>query len=448
MTFKRSHLLLSISLILGSSTLNAAVSEQEAAQLGQSLTPMGAEKAANAEGTIPAWDGGLAISANRYQNPFSDEQPLFEINASNAEQHRDKLSPGQLAMLQRYPDSFSMKVYPSHRSAAVPENIEQSMRQNAVRAILSDDGNGIQQLSEGVAFPIPNNGLEAIWNHMTRYRGGSLARTFVQIPVQANGNFSPVKIYEKMAWPNYLESTKAGKSDNILFYFVQQVKAPTRLTGNVLLVHETIDQITQPRQAWSYNAGQRRVRRAPQIAYDAPGTATDGQRTTDNLDMFNGAPDRYDWKLVGKQEMYIPYNNFKLADRSLKYDEILQPGHLNPELTRYELHRVWKVEATLKEGERHIYAKRTFYLDEDSWQISVVDHFDGRGELWRVGEAFQFQYRDAQVPWITAETLYDLQSGRYLVGGLTNEEGRGFDFNQRFKYKEFTPQAIRRMGKR
>jgi len=448
MTFKRSHLLLSIGLILGSNGLQAAVSEQEASKLGQSLTPMGAEPAGNAAGTIPAWDGGLASSANRYQNPFADEQPLFEINAGNADQYKDKLSPGQLAMLKRYPDSFRMKVYPSHRTAAVPENIEQSMRQNAVRAILTDDGNGIQQLSEGVAFPIPNNGLEAIWNHMTRYRGGSLARTFVQVPVQANGNFTPVKIYEKMAWPNYLENSKAGKSDNILFYFVQQVKAPTRLTGNVLLVHETIDQITQPRQAWSYNAGQRRVRRAPQIAYDAPGTATDGQRTTDNLDMFNGAPDRYDWKLVGKQEMYIPYNNFKLADRSLKYDEILQPGHLNPELTRYELHRVWKVEATLKDGERHIYAKRTFYLDEDSWQISVVDHFDGRGELWRVGEAFQFQYRDVQVPWITAETLYDLQSGRYLVGGLTNEEGSGFDFNQRFKYKEFTPQAIRRMGKR
>ena len=448
MNLKPTRLLLSMGLILSSSTALAAVSEQDAARLGQNLTPMGAEQAGNTEGTIPAWNGGLPPADNRYQDPFADEQPLFEINAGNAGQHKDKLSPGQLAMLQKYPDSFKMKVYPSHRTAAVPDNIQHSMRQNAVRAILTDDGNGIQQLSEGVAFPIPNNGLEAIWNHMTRYRGGSLARTFVQVPVNANGSFTPVKIYEKMAWPNYLENNKPGKNDNILFYFVQQVKAPTRLTGNVLLVHETIDQITQPRQAWSYNAGQRRVRRAPQIAYDAPGTATDGQRTTDNLDMFNGAPDRYNWKLVGKQEMYIPYNNFKLADRSLKYDEILQPGHLNPELTRYELHRVWKVEATLKDGERHIYAKRTFYLDEDSWQISVVDHFDGRGELWRVGEAFQFQYRDVQVPWITAETLYDLQSGRYLVGGLTNEEGNGFDFSQRFKYKEFTPQAIRRMGKR
>ena len=283
---------------------------------------------------------------------------------------------------------------------------------------------------------------------MTRYRGGALERTFVQVPVQANGSYTAVKINEKMSWPTSLEGGADAKKDqNILFYFVQQVKAPSRLTGNVLLVHETMNQITQPRQAWTYNAGQRRVRRAPQIAYDAPGTASDGQRTTDNLDLFNGAPDRYDWNLVGKEEVYIPYNSFELADRGLKYDDILQPGHMNPEHTRYELHRVWKVEATLKEGERHIYAKRTFYIDEDTWQIAVVDHYDGRGELWRVAEAHQFQYRDANVPWLVAETLYDLQSGRYLVGSLTNEEGNGFDFTQRFKHKDFTPQAIRRLGK-
>ena len=49
---------------------------------------------------------------------------------------------------------------------------------------------------------------------------------------------------------------------------------------------------------------------------------------------------------------------------------------------------------------------------------------------------------------LTAEVLYDLQSGRYLVGSMTNEEGKGFDFSARFKHRDFTPQAIRRMGKR
>lgn len=446
--FNTKKLLLSSALIMASSATFAATTPENAAKLGASLTPVGAEKAGNSAGTIPEWNGGLAISDDRYTNPFADEKPLFTITAANAEQYKENLTPGQLAMLQRYKDSFSIPVYPSHRTAALPNDVYEAAKANATSATLTDGGNGLDGFNTAIPFPIPADGLEVIWNHMTRYRGGALERTFVQVPVQANGSYTAVKINEKMSWPTSLKGGADAKKDqNILFYFVQQVKAPSRLTGNVLLVHETMNQITQPRQAWTYNAGQRRVRRAPQIAYDAPGTASDGQRTTDNLDLFNGAPDRYNWNLVGKEEVYIPYNSFKLADRGLEYDDILKPGHMNPEHTRYELHRVWKVEATLKEGERHIYAKRTFYIDEDTWQIAVVDHYDGRGELWRVAEAHQFQYRDANVPWLVAETLYDLQSGRYLVGSLTNEEGDGFDFTQRFKHKDFTPQAIRRLGK-
>ncbi|NRP37764.1 hypothetical protein XMA121_000350 [Marinobacterium sp. xm-a-121] len=446
--FNKKKLLLSTALMVASSTLYAATTPEQAAKLGDTLTPIGAEKAGNAAGTIPAWTGGLESSADRYTNPFASEQPLFTITAANMDQHKANLTPGQIAMLKKYSDSYSIPVYPSHRTAALPADVYAAAKENATKANLTDGGNGLSGFTTAVPFPVPENGLEVIWNHMTRYRGGALERTFVQVPVQANGSYTAVKINEKMTWPTSLEGGADPKKDeNILFYFVQQVKAPSRLTGNVLLVHETMNQVTQPRQAWTYNAGQRRVRRAPQIAYDAPGTASDGQRTTDNLDLFNGAPDRYNWNLVGKQELYIPYNSFKLADRGLTYDDILKPGHMNPELTRYELHRVWKVEATLKEGERHIYAKRTFYIDEDTWQIAVVDHYDGRGELWRVGEAHQFQYRDANVPWLTAEALYDLQSGRYLVGSLTNEEGDGFDFTQRFKHKDFTPQSIRRLGK-
>ena len=425
----------------------AAVSPDQASLLGTSLTPVGAERQGNADGTIPTWNGGLAQSDERYANPFSDEQPLFVITAGNAEQYSDRLSPGQLAMFKRYPDSFRMPVYPTHRTAAYPEAVYEKARHNATQTELTDGGNGLSNFDETLAFPIPQSGLEVIWNHITRYRGGSLERTFVQVPVQANGAFTPIRINEKTSWPDYLTDKGASDKNNILLYFVQQVEAPARLTGEVLLVHETLNQVQQARQAWTYNAGQRRVRRAPQIAYDAPGTASDGQRTTDNLDIFNGAPDRYEWKLTGKQEMYIPYNSFDLADRGLEYEDLLQPGHLNPEHTRYELHRVWKVEAVLKNGERHIYGKRVFYIDEDSWQIAIADHYDTRGQLWRVAEGHAFPYRDALVPWYSAEALYDLQSGRYLVGSLTNEEGQGFDFTQRFKYNDFTPQAIRRLGR-
>lgn len=442
--FPTKPLLLALAIALPA---QAAVSPEEAAQLGQTLTPVGAEKQGNADGSIPAWDGGLVQGDDRYTNPFAGEQPLFTITAANAEEYADRLSPGQLAMFRRYPDSFRMTVYPTHRTAAYPGAVYAKARQNALNTRLSDDGNGLINFDETLAFPIPQNGLEVIWNHITRYRGGALERTFVQVPVQANGAFTPIRINEKSSWPEYLKDKGSSDQSNILLYFVQQVLAPARLTGEVLLVHETLNQVQQPRQAWTYNAGQRRVRRAPQIAYDAPGTASDGQRTTDNLDIFNGAPDKYNWKLIGKQELYIPYNSFPLADRNLTYEDILQPGHMNPDHTRYELHRVWKVEATLKEGERHIYGKRVFYIDEDSWQIAIADHYDTRGELWRVAEGHAFPYRDALVTWYSAEALYDLQSGRYLVGSLTNEEGQGFDFTQRFNYSDFTPQAIRRLGR-
>jgi len=215
-----------------------------------------------------------------------------------------------------------------------------------------------------------------------------------------------------------------------------------------LLVHETLNQVKEPRRAWIYNAGQRRVRRAPQTAYDGPGTASDGLRTTDNFEGFNGAPDRYDWELVGKQEMYIPYNSYKIDDKSLKYEDLIQPGHLNTDYTRYELHRVWKVVATLKDGKRHIYSKRVMYIDEDSWQFAVIDHYDGRGELWRHYQTHSKLHYDADSIFGTVEEMSDLLSGRYISLGLANEEPLRYDFRKKFSTKDFTPAALRRSGRR
>jgi hypothetical protein len=190
------------------------------------------------------------------------------------------------------------------------------------------------------------------------------------------------------------------------------------------------------------------VRRAPQIAYDGPGTAADGLRTSDNLDMFNGAPDRYEWKLLGKREIYIPYNNYRLASPQLKYADILKPGHINQDLTRYELHRVWVVEASLKSGERNIYAKRRFYLDEDSWQIAESELYDGRGQLWRVGEAQLYQQYDKQIPVYALEALYDLIAGRYIAIGLGNEEKAPVQYGIELSSSDFSTAALRNDGVR
>lgn len=443
-TLSRSALLLA----MFSGVAFAKVDSQSANQLTANLTPMGAEKAGNAAGTIPAYTGGLAHqpNANPLKNVFAAEQALFVIDHSNMQQHLANLSDGQIALLNKFPNTYKLPIYKTYRTASYPAAVYEKAKKNALTTELVGGGNGLKDFDETVPFAIPKNGLEVVWNHISRYRGGSIERNVAQIPVQRNGEFTPIKTTAQLTSPFYMtDAFDAKADDNVLFYYTQAIKSPARLTGNVLLVHETIDQVTQPRLAWSYNAGQRRVRRAPQVAYDAPGQATDGLRTADQLDMFNGAPDRYDWKLVGKQEMYIPYNAYLLSDGNAKYDDIIMQGHINPDFTRYELHRVWKVEATLKAGARHIYAKRTFYIDEDSYQIAMADHYDNRNQLWRVAEGHALQFVNANVLWYAAATNYDLISGRYIAE-LNNEERDAFVFDKKVQRKDFTAAAIRRSG--
>ncbi len=444
----RKNLINMLALTMLTSTAYAKVSTQQASQLGNELTAIGAQASANKSGSIPAYTGGLAQDTNSdpYTNIYADEAPLFTISKKNLSQFKDNLTPGQIAMFERYPDTYNMPIYPTHRSASLPQKIKAKAKKNATSADLLANGNGLTNFDESVPFAIPQNGLEVIWNHVTRFRGGSVQLNRATIPVQRNGSFTPIRISANFSPPQYLQEGFDSKEDkNILFYYSSAIKSPARLTGNVLLVHETIDQVNEPRKAWQYNAGQRRVRRAPQIAYDSPNT--DGLRTADQVDMFNGAPDRYNWKIIGKKEIYIPYNSYKIIDKNAKYADIIGAGHINQKYTRYELHRVWHIEATIKEGSRHIYGKRSLYLDEDSWQISVADHYDQRGQLWRVAEGHTMQFINVNTPWYTSITNYDLLSGRYMVE-LNIEERNAFDFKQKLKRKDFTTGAIRRSGKR
>jgi hypothetical protein len=441
-----------IALSLMVSAVNAGVSAADAEKLGTTLTPIGAEMAGS--GDIPAWTGGLITPpagytvGSKHVNPYSADKLKFTITAKNYKDYADKLTDGQKAMFEKYPDTYRMPVYDSHRSAAYPQEIYDVTKKNAVQTSMLPSGNGLENYIEGVPFPMPASGLEVIWNHIVRYRGGSVSRVVGQATPQANGDYSIVRFKDEFTFGNKLTDSDPTQQSNVLFYFKQDVVSPARLAGNVLLVHETLDQVKEPRKAWVYNAGQRRVRRAPQVSYDGPGTASDGLRTSDNLDMYNGAPDRYDWNLVGKQELYIPYNSYKLNSGDVTYDEIIKAGHINQDLTRYELHRVWKVEATLKEGKRHVYGKRTFYIDEDTWQAVQIDHYDGRGQLWRVAEAHSIMFYDTLVPWYALETLYDLNSGRYLVLGLDNEDPGSYEFGFERSSGDYTPAALRRAGRR
>lgn len=426
----------------------AKVSEEQAKKLGNDLTYMGAEKKGNKEGTIPEWKEDNIKNKPVLSNPYKEENLLFTIDVNNVENYKDNLSEGQIALIKKYPESYKINVYPTHRSAIYPQTIYDATRFNATNIELNPKGSGLKEskkgYQQGVPFPIPNVAEEILWNHITRYRGGKIDRVIHRIAPQVNGNYTAYKIWQQMAFASNIKDSKPD--DNLLFYFVGENLEPARSAGTMTLVNETMDQLKEPRKAWIYNAGQRRVRRAPQVAYDTPQNNSDGQATSDNLDMYNGSPDRYEWKIVGKKELYIPYNNNQLHSKELSYDDIIQPGHLNTDLTRYELHRVWQVEGTLKQGLRHVYKKRTFYIDEDTWQISIADHFDERGELWRVAESFHMNFHNDGVPWYTAEAIYDLNSSRYLVSGLSNEVKTPFKFGGMAKKSEFKPSALRRKG--
>ena len=431
----------------------AAVSPEEAGKLGTTLTPVGAELAGNADGSIPPWNGGLSATAGTVDangflaDPFAAEAPLFTITAQNAAQYQERLTPGQLALFKRYPDSYRIPVFPSHRSAGLPSDVLAAVKRNATRTQLVAGGNGLENFESAIPFPIPQSGLEAIWNHITRYRGGSVKRLVTQATPQANGTYSLVYFQDEFTFPKNVKNGSVGQDGNVLFYFKQRVTAPSRLAGNVLLVHETIDQVKEPRMAWVYNAGQRRVRRAPQVAYDGPGTAADGMRTADNFDLFSGAPDRYDWKLVGKKEMYIPYNANKVFTAS-NAEALLAPHHLNPDSIRWELHRVWVVEATLKNGQRHVMPRSTYYLDEDTWAAVLGERYDARNQLAKVVWTSPVVLPDLPGVVTLTNGFYDLLSGAWFAGDLFAGKNEQYRIVPPYKDSVFTADAMAGEGVR
>jgi len=446
-------LILGVLVALVSPALTAEISSDQIARLGADLTPLGGEKAGNADGTIPAWEGGITQSPAGYQpgrhyiDPFAGDPVMFTITAANMDRYADKLTEGHKALLKTYSDSYKMNVYQSRRTAAAPQHIYEATKRIAATARLTPDGNGVEGAVTGIPFPIPANGLEVIWNHLLRWRADYAERRIAQAAPSRGGDYTLVQFSDQFNLLYSHDGMTEERLNNLILYFKQEVLAPARLAGGILLVHETLNQNRENRQAWLYNPGQRRVRRAPHVAFDNPGTASDGMRTNDQFDMYNGSPERYDWTLVGKKEMYVPYNNYRLQDPSLKYSDILKPLHINQDYPRYELHRVWVVDATLKPGARHIYKRRTFYVDEDSWQILAVDQYDNRDQLWRVSEGFAMNYYDVPNLWTSLEVHTDLQAGRYLAIGLFNES-TPYNFKATFTDADFTPAALRREGRR
>ncbi|MAA58508.1 MAG: outer membrane lipoprotein-sorting protein, partial [Pseudomonadales bacterium] len=399
-------------------------------------------------GTIPTWQAGQIEyppikPGMHHPNPFADDQPRLVINAANMSAHQSKLSAAHQLMLQRYPD-FQLKVYPTRRTATYPQRVYDAVYQNALHAELVEGGEGVIQATTSSPFPIPANAHEVMWNHKLRYRGEAVQTHSGSAVVDSKGRYTLRKTDTLIKFMYSDPQRDQRSQDELAIMLLGSTTAPPKLAGNKLLVHEFINAMKEPRKSWIHLSGQRRTRRAPDIAYDAPVLISDSIALVDNTDMFSGAMDRFDWTLKGKRELFVPYNAYALHSDQRQYDELLTATHLNPEVLRYELHRVWVVEATLKKGFRHRYGKRVFYIDEDSWQVALLEQYDGKGNLMSLAEGHPINYYEKPLFWYTVEVIYDLEKGIYYASGLDNQE-KMYDFSVSPKSSYFAPATLSRL---
>jgi hypothetical protein len=448
---KHSLSMLFTATVLGCFSLatQAAVSPEQAARLGADLTPFGAEKAGNSDGSIPAWTGGFndpipgqVLGGNRL-DPFADEKPLYSVTAANMDQYADKLTDGVKAMLKKYPDTYRLDVYPTHRTATAPTWVYDFTMQNALKAKLN--GDDLVGAYGGIPFPIPQNGLEAMNNHRLSWRGVSWETKLNQYQITSNGNVVlTTDGILKNQMPYYFDD---GSSEDFDGYFweinLENVGPPIR-AGERIVGRTNIE--ADKSKSYVYLTGQRRVRKLPNACCDTPTPATAGLMSFDELSVFSGRTDLFNWKLLGKKEMLIPYNE----NRFLQYpdDQLITGNHLNPETVRWELHRVWEVEATLAEGKRHPAVRSKYYLDEDTWQASLGDRWDSNGDLWKT--LWQFNYVMPDYPGTIPQTFgfYNLLSSEAYVANVMNGKEAQRIPVERFPTSTFTGQGLARQGTR
>lgn len=403
----------------------AAVTPEQAAKLKTTLTPLGGERAGNADGTIPAWTGGYTKVPAGYKSGdvrpdfFKGEKPLFSITSKNMAQYADKLTEGEKGLLQKYPN-FRMDIYPTHRSAAAPEWVYENTFKNATRAKLTGKGYTVSGAYGGIPFPITNNPKEMLLNHLMAWtRGPSSTSPSRCYDVTPEGKVTMVSDgTQDLQYPEYDRkgSLATYKGYYNIGRYVQS--APPSKAGESILAHFP-SKLGKRTELWQYLVGQRRVRRAPSVSYDTPDAVTSGMGFYDEAFMLFPPYDHHVYKLLGKKEMYVMYNNNRA--NAAKPADLFKSQFLNPDLVRWELHRVWVIDATLAPGKRHVVAHRRYYLDEDTWQILLIDGWDAQGKLWRL--TYTLTELAPDVPSLVGNMAwgnYNLQTGGYYLNASSN----------------------------
>jgi hypothetical protein len=424
-----------ISLALASATAPAlaAVSAEDAKQIGTTLTEFGAIKAANKDGSIPAYTGGLTkapagfkTNSGFWLDPFKDEKPLVRIDAKNMAQYADKLSDGQKALLTKFP-TYYLDVYQTHRTAAYPEHVLKATVRNATSCKALKEGLALDTACRGgMPFPIPKTGYEVMWNQQLRYQGDTAITTSSSRSWVVDSSGRPTMTSQQQTLSDFVfYQTNVADRDPAMAWRVYSIsQAPARRAGEMTGLTDYLDPTEKPRKAWSYTPGQRRVKLSPEFAYDTPVASMGGVTLFDELFVFSGKMDRFDFKLVGKKEMIIQYNGYKNAYDCPTVEKALKAQHVNPECERWELHRVWAVEATIKPGQRHAYSKRTYYFDEDLSGAANYDAYDQNGQLYRTLFQTAAPMYDKSIPYASKNVVYDFNKGMYayvndvMVGGF------------------------------
>lgn len=432
------------SVLLGAQLAHGAVGADEAAKLKTTLTPLGAEKAGNKDGSIPAWDGGITkpLPGKKMGDIpteiFTGEKPKFQVTAKNMGEYGALLSDGTKALLQKYPETFRLDVYPTHRTAAAPQRVYDNVARNATRCQTKDGGYSISGCIGGTPFPLPKDGVEVMWNFLMRVEAPSIEYRFKNIVGNADGSHTLATRNEiAFQYPQYYEDATPETWSGEYAMFRFNTLEPPFKAGESLVIRDSIDQ-KNARQAWQYLVGQRRVRRAPTVSYDTPDFVASGANYFDEVQGFFGSLDRYEWKLIGKQELLIPYNNNGLV--GAKLDDAIAKHHLNPDQVRWEKHRVWVVEATVANGKRHAVPKRRYYLDEDSWLIALADGYDAEGKLWRTTQVTPFVVPSIPATLMKTATVFNLQANTMSVIQALN--GEDFKVVPRKPETYFTGDAV------
>ena len=447
---------IAVSLLMAGNAL-AKVSAAEADKLGKELTCVGAEKAGTKSG-VPEYSGkwlgtppGITYTPHVGQHPvdpYADEKPVFTITAENQTQYAASLSEGQKALFAKFPKTFRMDVYPGHRDFRLPDSACIAAKKNALNAEISDGGLGITGAVKGaIPFPIPKDGNEALMNNMFPNRAFTEEAVRDAANVLSDGSISWGRQRTQGMDLIGMPSENGKPLEGVMAYSRASTLLPEREKGGVSVSSEPVNFAKSKRLAWAYDPGTRRVRQLPEYGFDQPIPSSGGKMTIDSDRLFNGSPERYTWKLLGKREMYVPANSYKIHGKNVKYADLIKQGVPNSDFIRWELHRVWVVEGSLKEGYRHLYGKRVLFLDEDTGQAVMSDFYDTRGSLWQYAYINYYYAFDINA-WQAGTSFYfDLNSGGYVAYNLFQERPNGPILNKGdMTPSMFTPEAARSVG--